>query len=46
MRCVCSSTMEGVKDSYGEYSGLTEKAVFEFLTRPVEPYADDIKDIV
>jgi len=30
---------------YGSYSGLIEKAVSEFLSRPVEPYEDDIHDI-
>ena len=38
--------MESEKDCYSGFSGLIEKAVFKFLTRPVEPYADDIKDIV
>jgi hypothetical protein len=37
--------MEDAKDFYGGYSGLIEKAVVEFLSRPVEPYKDDIKDI-
>ncbi|UCB46239.1 MAG: hypothetical protein JSV25_02100 [Spirochaetota bacterium] len=36
--------MDDAKDFYGGYSGLIEKAVSEFLTRPVEPYEDDIKD--
>ena len=39
------SQMDNAKDFYGGYSGLIEKAVAEFLTRPVEPYDDDIKDI-
>lgn len=37
--------MDDAKDFYGGYSGLIEKAVSEFLTRPVEPYEDDIEDI-
>ena len=37
--------MDDAKDFYGGYSGLIEKAVSEFLARPVEPYEDDIKDI-
>ena len=38
--------MDDAKDFYGGYSGLIEKAVAEFLARPVEPYDDDIKDIL
>ena len=38
--------MESEKDCYSGFSDLIEKAVFKFLTRPVEPYVDDIKDIV
>jgi len=37
--------MDDAKDFYGGYSGLIENAVAEFLSRPVEPYEDDIKDI-
>jgi len=37
--------MDDAKDFYGSYSGLIEKAVSEFLSRPVEPYEDDIHDI-
>jgi len=37
--------MDNVKDFYGGYSGLIEKAIVEFFSRPVEPYDDDIKDI-
>ncbi|KPJ88972.1 MAG: hypothetical protein AMS17_03620 [Spirochaetes bacterium DG_61] len=37
--------MDDAKDFYGGYSGLIEKAVTEFLSRPVEPYDADIKDI-
>jgi len=37
--------MDDAKHFYGGYSGLIEKAVLEFLSRPVEPYADDVKDI-
>jgi hypothetical protein len=37
--------MDDAKGFYGGYSGLIEKAVAEFLSRPVEPYEDDIKDI-
>ena len=37
--------MDDAKDFYGGYSGLIEKAVDEFLSRPVEPYEDYIKDI-
>ena len=37
--------MNDAKDFYGGYSGLIEKAVAEFLARPVEPYKDDIEDI-
>ena len=37
--------MDDAKEFYGGYSGLIEKAVAEFLSRPVEPYEDDIKDI-
>lgn len=36
--------MAAAKDFYGGYSGLIEKAVMEFLVRPVEPYPDDIND--
>lgn len=36
--------MDLAKDFYGGYSGLIEKAVEEFLTRPVEPYSEDIDD--
>ena len=36
--------MKYAKDFYGGYSGLIEKAVVEFLSRPVEPYPDDITD--
>jgi hypothetical protein len=35
--------MDMAKDFYGGYSGLIEKAVEEFLTRPVEPYPQDIE---
>jgi hypothetical protein len=35
--------MDLAKDFYGGYSGLIEKAVEEFLTRPVEPFAEDIE---
>ena len=34
--------MELAKDFYGGYSGLIEKAVKEFLSKPVKPYKDDI----
>lgn len=37
--------MDNAKDFYGGYSGLIEKAIVEFFSRPVEPYDDDIKDI-
>ena len=37
--------MDDAKEFYGGYSGLIEKAVVEFFSRPVEPYDDDIKDI-
>ena len=37
--------MDDAKHFYGGYSGLIEKAIIEFLSRPVEPYANDIKDI-
>ena len=37
--------MDDAKDFYGGYSGLIEKALAEFLSRPVEPYEDDITDI-
>ena len=37
--------MKNAKDFYGGYSGLIEKAVMEFLYRPVEPYEDDIQDL-
>jgi len=37
--------MDDAREFYGGYSGLIEKAVAEFLARPVEPYEDDIKDI-
>ena len=37
--------MDDAKDFYGGYSGLIEKALVEFLSRPVEPYEDDITDI-
>jgi len=36
--------MDLAKDFYGGYSGLIEKAVEEFLVRPVEPYPEDIVD--
>ena len=36
--------MEESKDFYGGYSGLIERAVVEFLSRPVEPYPEDIRD--
>ena len=36
--------MDVAKDFFGGYSGLIEKAVKEFLVRPVEPYPDDIED--
>lgn len=39
------SKMDDAKDFYGGYSGLIEKAVFEFLSRPVSPYKDDIQNI-
>ncbi len=32
------------KDFYGGYSALIEKAVEEFLSRPVEPFAEDLQD--
>jgi hypothetical protein len=35
--------MDMAKDFYGGYSGLIEKAVEEFLTRPVEPYPEDVE---
>jgi len=37
--------MDDAKDFYGGYSGLIEKALTEFLSRPVEPYEDDVADI-
>ena len=37
--------MKDAKDFYGGYSGLIEHAVHEFLSYPVEPYEDDIKDL-
>ncbi|OFW62905.1 MAG: hypothetical protein A2Z35_03930 [Actinobacteria bacterium RBG_19FT_COMBO_36_27] len=37
--------MDNAKEFYGGYSGIIEKAVVEFFSRPVEPYDDDIKDI-
>ncbi len=37
--------MDDAKEFYGGYSGIIEKAVVEFFSRPVEPYDDDIKDI-
>jgi len=36
--------MDLAKDFYGGYSGLIEKAVAEFLSQPVEPYEEDIRD--
>jgi hypothetical protein len=36
--------MDMSKDFYGGYSGLIETAVAEFLSRPVEPYPEDIRD--
>ena len=36
--------MDESKDFYGGYSGLIERAVEEFLSRPVEPYPEDIRD--
>ena len=36
--------MELSKDFYGGYSGLIERAVEDFLARPVEPYPEDIED--
>lgn len=36
--------LEHAKDFYGGYSRLIEKAVVEFLSRPVEPYEEDILD--
>ena len=38
--------MDDAKDFYGGYSGLIEKALSEFLSRPVEPYDDDVQDIM
>ena len=32
------------KDFYGGYSALIEKAVEEFLSRPVEPFDEDVQD--
>jgi hypothetical protein len=37
--------MDDAKDFYGGYSGLIEKALKEFLVRPVEKYKDDIINI-
>lgn len=37
--------MDDAKDFFGGYSSLIEKAVKEFLSKPVEPYEDDIVDI-
>lgn len=36
--------MDLAKEFYGGYSGLIEMAVQSFLSRPVEPYAEDIED--
>jgi hypothetical protein len=36
--------MDMSKDFYGGYSGLIETAVTEFLSRPVEPYPENIRD--
>jgi hypothetical protein len=36
--------MDLAKNFYGGYSGLIEKAVKEFLSRPIEPYEEDIMD--
>ena len=38
--------MDDAKHFYGGYSGLIEKALAEFLSRPVEPYDDDVQDIM
>lgn len=34
--------MELIKDSYGGFSGLIEKAVILFLKQPIDPYDDDV----
>jgi hypothetical protein len=36
--------MRDSKDFYGGYSGLIERAVEEFLSRPVTLYPEDIRD--
>ncbi len=36
--------MDLSKDFYGGYSALIEKAVDDFLSHPVEPFAEDVQD--
>ena len=36
--------MDQAKDFYGGYSALIREALREFLSRPVEPFPEDVRD--